>query len=77
MVLGIGGAISGQFDKAIPRLLKVVSAEPDNLEAILFLADAYAAKGDKNEAIKWYNACKHLKNSKEFLETIDEKIRSL
>jgi tetratricopeptide (TPR) repeat protein len=77
MVLGIGGTVSGQFDKAIERLLKVVSAEPENLEAMLFLADAYAAKGEKNEAIKWYNACKHLKNSKEFLDAIDEKIKSL
>ena len=77
MVLGIGGTVSRQYDNAIKRLLKVVTAEPDNLEAMLFLADAYAAKGDKAEAVKWYNACKHLKSDKGFLQAIDEKIKSL
>ena len=29
-VLAVGGYVSGQYDKAIPRLLKVVNAEPGN-----------------------------------------------
>ena len=31
-MLGIGGSISGQYDKAVERLQKVVKAQPDNLE---------------------------------------------
>ena len=52
MMLGVGGYVSGQYDKAIERLQKVINAQPDNLEAIAFLADAYAAKGDKDRSDK-------------------------
>jgi tetratricopeptide (TPR) repeat protein len=34
MVLGVGGYVSGQYDKAIARLNKVVAADPGNIEAI-------------------------------------------
>ena len=44
MVLGIGGSYFRQFDKAIERLNKVVAFDPDNLEAVSWLADAYAEK---------------------------------
>ena len=30
MMLGMGGSISGQYDKTVERLLKVVKAQPDN-----------------------------------------------
>lgn len=36
MMLGVGGYVSGQYDKAIERLQKVVIAQPDNTEAIAF-----------------------------------------
>ncbi len=77
LVLGIGGSISGQFDKAIERLLKVVNAEPNNLEAILFLADTYAAKGEKAEALKWFNVSKSLTKDPHFTEEINNRIKSL
>ena len=53
LVLGIGGFTSGQYDKALERFQKVVTAEPGNLEAVAFLADTYAASGNKAEAVKW------------------------
>jgi len=62
LLLGIGGYVSGQYDKAVSRLLKVVEQQPNNIEAIAFLADTYAAKGDKTEAIKWYKLSKRLVN---------------
>ncbi len=77
LVLGVGGFVSGQYDKAIDRLTKVVKAEPNNLEAIAFLADAYANKGDKTEAIKWYREMKKVANNPEYSKEIEERIQQL
>lgn len=77
MMLGVGGYVSGQYDKAIERLQKVIKAQPDNIEAIAFLADTYAAKGDKAEAIKWYTISKRLVNDTHYSQEVDERIKSL
>lgn len=77
LVLGIGGYISGQYDKAIERLTKVITTEPQNLEAIAFLADTYAAKGDKQEAIKWYQLSKRMANDPHYTEEVDQRIKEL
>jgi tetratricopeptide (TPR) repeat protein len=77
MVLGVGGYVSGQYDKAIARLKKVVTAEPDNFEATAFLADTYAAQGNKEEAIKWYNVSKRLSNNPEYNNEVDNRIKTL
>lgn len=76
-VLGVGGLVSGQHDKAIERFTKVVTAQPDNLEAIAFMADTYAAKGDKPNAVKWYNISKRLANSPSYSKEVDERIKML
>ncbi|MEO6489606.1 MAG: tetratricopeptide repeat protein [Ferruginibacter sp.] len=77
LVLGVGGLVSGQFDKALERFQRVVKNQPDNLEAIAYLADAYAAKGNKTEAIKWYNISKRLANNPHYTEEVDNRINSL
>ena len=77
LVLGIGAVISNQTDKAIERLSKVANFDPHNLEAVSWLADAYAAEGDKKNAIKWYEQSKHLVNNPEFSKEIDERIKAL
>ena len=77
MMLAVGGLISGQFDKALERLQKVVKNQPNNLEAIEYMADAYAAKGEKAEAIKWYNILKRLANNRHYTEEVDKRINSL
>jgi cytochrome c-type biogenesis protein CcmH/NrfG len=77
LVLGIGGYVSGQYDKAIDRLQKVVIAQPDNLEAVAFLADTYAAKGNKAEAIKWYTISKRLAGNPDYSKEADERIKAL
>ncbi len=77
LVLGIGGYISGQYDKAIARLLKVVEKEPKNLEAIAFLADTYASKGMKEDAIKWYQLSKRLANDEHYSNEVDNRINQL
>lgn len=77
VVLGVGGLVSGQFDKALERFKKVVNKEPGNLEAIAYLADTYAAKGNKAEAIKWYTLSKRLANNPHYTEEVDKRIQSL
>lgn len=77
MMLGVGGYVSGQYDKAVERLQKVIAAEPGNIEAIAFLADTYAAKGDKTEAIKWYTVTKRLVNDPHYSQEVDERIKTL
>ena len=77
LVLGVGGFVSGQYDKAIDRLTKVVKAQPGNVEAIEFLALSYANKGDKPEAIKWYQSMKGMVKDPEFNQEIDKRIKLL
>ncbi len=77
MVLGIGGVISNQFDKAIDRLLNVLKYEPGNLEAISWLADAYAGKGDKTNALKWYEISKRMINNPVYTKEVNERIKML
>jgi tetratricopeptide (TPR) repeat protein len=77
MVLGIGGVISRQYDKAITRLNKVLAAEPQNLEAVSWLADAYAESGNKTDAVKWYEYSKKLVNNLEYSKEVDLRIKAL
>ena len=76
-VLGVGGFVSGQYDKSIERFTKVIASQPDNMEAVAFLADTYAAKGDKENAVKWYNISKRLANNPAYSKEVDERIKML
>ncbi|HLK30785.1 MAG TPA: tetratricopeptide repeat protein [Puia sp.] len=76
-MLGLGGAVSGQFDKAIERLTKVVQHQPDNLEAIMKLAEINEQRGDKQEAIKWYEESRKMIADPEVIKEIDARIKSL
>lgn len=75
--LGLAAIISGQTDKAIERLTKVVAKYPENEEANLLLAEAYERKGDKTNAIKWYQLSKKLISDPAFIAEIDKRINSL
>ena len=77
MMLGVGGLVSGQFDKSIERLEKVVTQQPQNAEAVAYLADAYAGKGDKVNAVKWYNISKRLIKNPHYTEEVDARIKTL
>lgn len=77
MMLGIGGAMTGQFDKAIERFREVLKHQPDNLEARLNLAEMYEQKGDKQQAIEWYEKSKRLIGNNEIVKEIDERIAQL
>jgi len=75
--LGMGAMISGQLDKAIERLLVVINNQPNNLEAIIMVAEAYEQKVDKINAIKFYERAKLLINNPEIISEIDKRIRIL
>ena len=77
MMLGIGGVMTGQFDKAIARFKKVVDHQPANLEAVLNLAEAYEQKGDNVLAIQWYERSKQLVQNPEIEKELDDRINSL
>ena len=76
-MLGWGGIQSGQLDKAIERLTTVVRHQPANIEATLLLAEVYQQKGEKAEAIKWFEATRKMIGNPEMIKEIDQRIQSL
>jgi tetratricopeptide (TPR) repeat protein len=76
-MLGYGGMMTGQYEKAIERLLKVVKKQPGNQEAIFLLGEAYERSGDKASAVRWYKEGKKNVTNPELIKAIDEKIKSL
>lgn len=76
-ILGLGGIKSGQFDKAIERFRIVLKNEPDNLEAMLNLAEIYDRKGEKVEAVNWYKKVKSKVNNPDAQQELDTRIKAL
>jgi tetratricopeptide (TPR) repeat protein len=77
MLLGRMSVQSGQFDKAIGRFETVLKNNPQNKEAMFFMAQAFEGKGDKKKAIEMLEKCKKLVNDPQFSSEIDQKINSL
>ncbi len=77
LVLGLGGKKSGQYDKAIERFGIIVKKQPTNLEAMLHLAECYDLKGDKVNAIKWYEVVKKIIPNTEAKKELDNRINQL
>lgn len=76
-MLGYGGLVSGQTDKAAERFKKVIELDPSNTEAVFLLAELYEKAGNKKEAITWYErGMKDVKNP-ELLSALKEKIGTL
>lgn len=76
-MLGVGGLMSGQLDRAIDRLTLVASKQPDNVEVKLMLAEAYERKSDNANAVKWYEAVKEHVNNPDIIRELDQRIQSL
>ncbi len=76
-ILALGGKKSGQYDKAIERFMVVVNAQPDNVEMILNIAECYELKGDKENAVKWYEKTKQLVKLPEAQKELDKRITEL
>lgn len=77
LTLGMGSMLSGQLDRAIERLSIVIKAQPENLEVMVMLAEAYEQKGDKANAVKWYEASKKLIDNPDIVSEIDKRIKLL
>jgi tetratricopeptide (TPR) repeat protein len=77
LVLGHGSLISGQYDKAIDRFVKVATLKPQNLEAILMLAEVYERKADKVNAVKWYSIALPLASNPDMKAALEKRIGEL
>lgn len=77
MMLALGGKKSGQYDKAIERFLLVVKKEPDNIEAIFHIAECYDLKGDKSNAIVYYEKARELVKIPQAKEELSNRIMEL
>lgn len=77
LTLGRLSIMSGQYDKAIPRLERLVKSHPQNAEGLLHLGEAYRAVGKKEEAIKAFEKCKSLLQNTEAIKQIDNLIHQL
>lgn len=76
-MLGYGGIMTGQFDKAIERLNTVVNADPNNTEAVFLLAEAYERHGENSKAAEWYEKGKRFVQNPDALKEIEERIKAL
>ena len=77
MILGLGGKKSGQLDKAVERFLIIVQKQPNNLAAIINLAECYELKKDKINAKIWYLKASGLINNVEIKKEIEKRINEL
>ena len=76
LLLGKLAIQSGQYDKAIKRLEKVLKLKEGDTEALYFLAEAYKGSGNKSKAIELFELCKKKVNRPEFSREIDQYINS-
>lgn len=77
LMLGRFGIISGQYDKAIARLEKILYLRPQNSDALLLLAEAYNAQGNKTKAIELLERCKKTLSNPEAKKEIENYIKSI
>lgn len=77
LMLAKGSLISGQYDKAISRLLLISRLQANNLEAVLLLADLYERTGDKDNAVFWYEKSLPLIPQKEMKTAVEKRVEDL
>lgn len=76
LMLGRMSIQSGQLEKAVTRFETVLKQEPENREALYFLAEAYRGKGEKNKAIATLEKLKKIVNDPGFSKDIDDYMKS-
>lgn len=77
LMLSRFGLISGQNEKAIARLEKILYLQPQNSEALLMLAEANNNLGNKEKALELLEKCKKTVKSPELKSEIDKYIQSI
>ena len=77
LILALGGKKSGQYEKAIERFLIVLNDQPNNIEAMVHLAECYELSNQKAMAINWYTKIKDLVNNPEAKTALSKRIQEL
>ncbi len=77
MMLARGSLVSGQYDKAISRLETVNRMKPDNIDAILLLAEVHERMGEKTKAASWYQKSLPLAKDPDLRSAIEKRIEEL
>lgn len=77
LALGKFGIISGQYDKAVIRLEKVLSLQPENTEALFLAGEAYSSLGNTEKAVLYLSRCKELVENEELKKEIDAYLQQL
>lgn len=77
LMLVKGSLMTGQYNNAIGRLQTVLRVQPDNLEAILLLAEVYERTNDKPNAVKWYRESLHHVKREDIKTEIEKRIAEL
>lgn len=77
ILLGRFAIMSGQFEKAKERLDQVLTINPNNAEAMFFMAITQQGLGKNEKAIELFEACKKLVNNPDFDAEIDGYIKDL
>lgn len=75
--MGILSVQSGQYDKAIERLLALTEVNPNHVQGQLLLGVAYMNKGDKIKAKAQFEKVKKLDNDPSVLATVDSYLQDL
>lgn len=76
-MLGYGGLLSGQYDRAAERFERVLKGEPGNKEAVFLMAEACERSGNREKALYWYRVGRKQVDNPDVIRAIDEKIASL
>lgn len=77
LALGKFGIISAQYDKAVIRLEKVLSSQPENTEALFLIAEAYSSLGNNKQAVESLEKCKQLVENEDLKKEIDAYLQQL
>lgn len=77
MTLGKASLMSGQLEKAKERFKRVVALQPDNLEAVIRMAETAEQMEDKSEAIKWYSKLLPMISNAEMKKEVEARIAKL
>jgi tetratricopeptide (TPR) repeat protein len=77
LMLVKGSLMTKQYSNAISRLQTINRVQPDNVEAILLLADVYERTNDKVSAVKWYQQSLHYIKREDVRAEIGKRIGEL
>lgn len=77
MMLVKGSMISGQFDKAVSRLETIHRVNPNDIDALLLLAEIPERLGKKATAISWYEKSLLVAKEDELRRAIEKRIAEL